>query len=143
MTDDFFLMRKVTRVSNLTTNMRVARLSQLELTRTQSEAILFAHDHPGENISALKTRLDVSHQAARALVERLKQKGILRTTTSPTDSRCVTVSLTKLGEETYASILKDGADAWSSTTAGMTEDEKATLEKLLDKLLANLEGAKD
>lgn len=142
MTDDFLLMRKVTRASNLATNLRVTRLRQLELTRTQSETILFVHGHPGENISSLKDHLGVSHQAAQALVARMRQKGLLQTETSSTDSRCVTVKLTQLGEETHAAILRDGADAWSSITAGMTDAEKDTLEALLDKLLSNLEEAR-
>ena len=143
MTDDFHLMRKVTRVSNLATNLRVARLRRLELTRTQSEVILFVHGHPGVNISSLKDHLGVSHQAAQALVTRMRQKGILQTEVSSTDSRCVTIKLTQLGEETHEEILKDGADAGSSVTAGMTSVEKGTLETLLDKLLSNLEEPKD
>ncbi|KUH59375.1 hypothetical protein AUL39_03395 [Tractidigestivibacter scatoligenes] len=142
MADDFHLIRKIARISSITNNMCIVRLHKLELTPAQSEAVLFVHEHPEESISSLKNCLGISHQAAQALVSRMKRKGIIQTEISPIDSRQVTMRLTQLGNQTYTAILKDGADALSAITVGMTEEEKAALETLLDRLLSNLDSAR-
>lgn len=76
MQSTYILSRKIQKLSNTITQRRNRDLKKLGLTAEQADALLFFHAHPESAAADLKTHLSVTHQAARAIVERMVNKGL-------------------------------------------------------------------
>ena len=72
----FQIERDILKVGNQLNNMRDEDLKQRNITPAQSETLLFFAEHEGATVSELKDYLKISHQAARKLAEKLREKKI-------------------------------------------------------------------
>ena len=86
MQSTYILSRKIQQLSNTITQRRNRDLKKLGLTADQADALLFFHAHPESAAADLKTHLGITHQAARAIVERMVNKGLLITHVSSHDA---------------------------------------------------------
>ena len=96
---EFQIERKILKIGNTLQNTRSEDLKKYDLTPVQSETLLFYLSNPGASILDLKGYLDISHQAARNLIERLKIKNFIYAETSSEDARYKKIYLTKQGED--------------------------------------------
>ena len=98
-TDDSYriIVRQFQRVGRLMMQGRDRDLEDLGLTSIQADALLFFDRYPNSQINGLRDHLDVSHQAACGLVDRMRTKGLLDVEVSGEDARARTVSLSKVG----------------------------------------------
>lgn len=131
---DFLIERKILKIGNRLSNTRDKDLNQYGLTPIQSEALLFYASNNGSPILDLKEWLDISHQAARSLVERLKLKGLLRMEISIEDGRYRKIYITKQGEEICASLKKQGGNVGQKLLSQLSQQEKGELLALLLKI---------
>ena len=131
---EFIIQRKILKVGSRLNNTRDATLRQYDLTSGQSEALLFFDAHPGARALDLKEHLQISHQAARSIVERIRLKGMVSLTPSAEDARAKEVRLTARGQEICSSLKAAGSTAGGRVLENLTEAEKRTLYALLDKI---------
>lgn len=82
---DFTIERLILKAGNALNNIRISDLEKSRLTPAQSETILFYVDNGGKSIKDLAIHLKISHQAARKLVDKLKDKTTLESVISKKD----------------------------------------------------------
>ena len=140
MESSYFLSRKIQQLSHRITQRRNQDLKALGLTAEQADALLFFHSHPESAAADLKTHLGVTHQAARAIVERMVNKCLLTTRVSPHDARYKTVMLTAQGEELYDLMQRNCTDFGDVLLDHISAEDRDTLLTLITQALNNLEN---
>lgn len=137
------IARKVQKVGRLMRMGRDADLKSLGLTSNQSETLNFVSSKPECTINDIRTYLGISHQAACALVDRMKATGLLDTMVSENDGRARKVVITDLGRKTLTGVEMLGIDAGHRATDGISCDEVLDLSRILDRMLENLSREKN
>ena len=141
MQSTYILSRKIQQLSNTITQRRNRDLEKLDLTADQADALLFFHAHPESAAADLKTHLGVTHQAARAIVERMVNKSLLTTRISPHDARYKTVTLTAQGEELYETMQRNCTDFGDVLLDHISAADRDTLLALITQTLDNLKNS--
>ncbi len=140
MESTYLLARRIQQLSHAITQRRNQDLKALGLTAEQADALLFFHAHPESAAADLKTHLGVTHQAARAIVERMVNKGLLTTRVSPHDARYKTVMLTAQGEELHETMQRNCTDFGDVLLDHISAEDRDTLLTLITQALNNLEN---
>ena len=135
---EFQIERKILKIGNALLNTRSADLKKYDLTPVQSETLLFYVSNPGASILDLKEYLDISHQAARNLIERLKVKNLVYAETSSEDARYKKIYLTELGENNCDKLTWMGSHVGQNLLRDVSETERQELLRLLLKINDNL-----
>lgn len=135
---DFQIERNILKIGNQIINQRTDDLKSYNLTSNQSETLLFFDQNRGAILLDLKEYLKISHQAARNIVERMKDKGLLYVAVSDTDGRARKVYLTEKGREICLKLKSRASYIGSNLLAGFTDQEKDQLAGFLDRILNNL-----
>ena len=99
---EYVLARKILQLANQIIRNRNEDLKGLGLTAEQADALRFFQGSSNRSAVDLKEHLGISHQAARAIVERMVAKDLLMTKISQTDARYKEVSLTEKGICSFA-----------------------------------------
>ena len=133
MQSTYILSRKIQKLSNTITQRRNRDLKKLGLTAE--------HAHPESAAADLKTHLSVTHQAARAIVERMVNKGLLITRVSSHDARYKVVTLTAQGEELHETMQRNCTDFGDVLLDHISAEERDTLLKLITQTLDNLKNS--
>lgn len=141
MQSTYILSRRIQQLSNTITQRRNRDLKKLGLTADQADALLFFHAHPESAAADLKTHLGVTHQAARAIVERMVNKSLLTTRISPHDARYKTVTLTAQGEELYETMQRNCTDFGDVLLDHISAADRDTLLALITQTLDNLKNS--
>lgn len=136
---EFEIVRGILKLGNKLNYIRDNDLEKRNLTAVQSETMLFFGVNEGANVSELKDHLKISHQAARNILERLKNKNYLYTTVSEKDKRSNSVFLTDEGKVLYASLKATGSKEGSSLLDGFSNKEKDEFLKLIKKASHNID----
>lgn len=139
---DFIAARKIIKAGNMLNNVRNEDLSQHSITSSQSETLLFYFSNTGKSITDLKNHMQISHQAARKLVERLRLKKYLYLTASETDARMAKVFLTPMGTELCAKLIINGHHAGAGLLEGFSVKEKKLLISFLERIEENITSKK-
>lgn len=129
--------RTILSVSNKITSQRTQDVRSLGLTAEQADALVFFHNHPDESINGLKDELRVRHQTASGIVNRLKDKKLVKLAPAKVDKRARSVSLTRSGEELFERLRETG-ETGDHLFDGMSEDDQRTFMRLLEVVDANL-----
>lgn len=132
------LARKVQMIGRLMKANRDLDLESIGLTSSQSDAMIFIRSSPGCTINDLRAFLGVSHQAASALVDRMRNRGLLETMVLDGDRRSRVIIMTDAGKDLVSGIEQLGAKAGRNITGGMTEEEAEKLSESLDVMMSNL-----
>lgn len=132
------ILRMMQRLGRDLIQMRDTDLSEIGVTITQSSAILFVGSNPGCRITDLGKNLEISHQAARTLVERMCAKGLLRTEVCEDDARARSIELTEEGSSMETKIRSRGCRTGKDALAGFDENELSEFESLLQRIRDNI-----
>lgn len=89
----------------------------------------------------LAAALNVSGQTVNRQIDRLVADGLLRREQVPGDRRAQQVVLTERGRAVHRGLEDASRRANEQLTAGMTEQEAETFDRLLHRVAANLPGA--
>ena len=135
---EFRIERLLLKNGNLVNNIRDHDLKKDDMTSSQSEAILFYADHSGCSIKDLAVHLNISHQAARKLVDKLKEKHILAIQVSKEDKRYTNVSLTAEGQELSRRLKGNGFSVGEKMLNGFSAEEKGLLLNYMERIQLNL-----
>ena len=141
MQSTYILSRRIQQLSNTITQRRNRDLKKLGLTADQADALLFFHAHPESTAADLKNHLGITHQAARAIVERMVNKGLLITRVSPHDARYKVVTLTAQGEELHETMQRNCTDFGDVLLDHISAEDRNTLLKLITQTLDNLKNS--
>ena len=112
-------------------------LDKLNLTYTQYVVMMYFWEHGGSNVKAIGNALLIDSSTLTPLLKKLEAKGYITRTRSKEDERNLMVELTESGE-----ALKDKAldiPAQMCRCLDLTEEEAATIYKILYKVLQNVE----
>ncbi len=136
---DFTIERLILKAGNALNNIRIGDLEKSRLTPAQSETILFYAANNGKSIKDLANHLKVSHQAARKLVDKLKDKLILESVISKKDRRSMSISLTSYGQEVCAILKQRGTTVGETILSDYSDDEKKLLLEFLRRIEKNID----
>ena len=135
---EFLIERNILKIGNQLLNGRREDLKEFDITSNQSETLLFFDRHPGARIYDLKIHMKISHQAARNLVERMKEKDLLNVAVSDTDTIARKICLSEKGEKICNELKKKGSDVGGNLLQPLSEEEKEQLFVILDKIIKAL-----
>lgn len=135
---DFKIERLLLKSGSILNNTRLDDLKRYDLTPSQSEAILYFAENDKKNIKDLAEHLKITHQAARKIVEKLKEKDIFVTEVSADDKRSVWVVLTDKGMQLLGELQKCGTSVGELLLSGLNEGEKKHLLECLQKIEKNI-----
>ncbi|TXI85468.1 MULTISPECIES: MarR family winged helix-turn-helix transcriptional regulator [unclassified Cupriavidus] len=101
-------------------------------------AIALIGHEPGLTIEQLRRALHLSHPGTVRLVDRLTGDGHVERRASLVDRRAVALHLTRAGEASFAAILAARRTGIACALMSLSRDEKDTLGRLAEKMLASL-----
>ncbi len=129
-------------IKNINDKMKAkadAELKEQGLTFTQSRVLCFVESGGGYvGQKEIEADLKVSHPTVAGLVQRMEQKGLLKTKIDPRDRRNKLVSLTDKAVELGRSIEKVRAEHERRLLNGLSEAETAELKRMLGVIYGNL-----
>lgn len=135
----YILPRKIQQLSHRIVLRRNEDLKTMGLTAEQADTLLFFHSHSGSSAADLRLNLGVTHQAARALVQRMADKGLLRVTPSPHDARYKLVTLTADGEDLYETMQRNCTNFGDRLLENIPADDREKLFTMISQALDNME----
>ena len=116
----------------------------ITLTGTQLAVLGMVYDRHGAQLlqKEVETRLHLSHPTTRGIIKRLVNLQLLVTSAPATDKRQVALQLTESGRQLFAhyqpGLTTSAALLEERLLAGLTDEEIATLRKVLPQMVANL-----
>lgn len=135
---NFITQRKIIKLGNQLNHVRDEYLRKKNMTSAQSDTLIFYFRYPGKSITDLKDYLQVSHQAARKLVEKLRAKEYLYLVSSKKDARVAEVFLTDKGLEICTRLISDGTHAGADLLKDFSMAEKEKLLSFLMRIQENI-----
>ena len=138
-TEEFLINRKIQRLGSRLVNKRTKDLKGLNLTPEQSDILQYFAANIGARVMDLSAHLDVSHQAARSVVERMKKKNLLYVEVMAEDARAKQVYLTENGKQIHAQLQSMGTGVGQWLLDGIVPEERQWLMQTLDKMIQNVE----
>lgn len=136
---EYTLTRKIRELANLITKNRDADIRELQLTTAQADILLYFAENPGKSTVDLKSFLNVTHQTAQGIVQRMADKGLLKLSPSRNDARYKQIFLTEKALTVYRSMLENGTHTGNKLLSGMNPEEKEQFLALISLGLKNLD----
>jgi DNA-binding MarR family transcriptional regulator len=125
-----YLLRLATQRHTAIFQARMVR----DLTPTQFSALIRLAEHGPSSQNQLGRYAAMDIATIKGVVDRLRQKGLVRTEASTEDRRRSVVSLTAEGAALMEDLRRAGADVTRETLKPLTEDEQRTFVALLSRL---------
>jgi len=111
-------------------------LAPWDVTPSQLRALGTLMRHGAARPGALAKHLGIAPRSATEVVDALEQRGLVRRETDPDDRRATLVVVTDAGRELAAAVRKARAAESDRAFAGLSDADRAELERLLRQLLA-------
>lgn len=109
--------------------------SQLSASAVATMLTLGQHDE--QSVSDLASVIGLSHSAAVRLIDRLESDGLVLRSTQK-QGRNVPILLTQKGKAAYENLRSQQSGFLNDLLAGLSREEKETLERILESLLSKL-----
>lgn len=129
----------VAQVGGLAAMRFAERLAPLQLDPPQAGLLRAVGAEPGRSQQSVAAQLGLVPSRLVSLVDELEERGLVQRRRNPRDRRHHALHLTTLGEERLADIGRVATTHGEDFLAPLTDRERATLERLLDRL-ANHHG---
>ena len=140
---EYVLARKILQLANQIIRNRNEDLKGLGLTAEQADALRFFQGSSNRSAVDLKEHLGISHQATRAIVERMVAKGLLMTKISQTDARYKEVSLTEKGMELFEIMQSNCAHTGNQLLSNIGDRDRERFLFLVTQAIDNLKKANE
>lgn len=134
------LGRQILILANAIINTRNSHLQKLSLTAGQADSLHFFILNHDVTITDLKQHLQITHQTASGIVQRMASKGLLELKKSDKDARYQVVTPTDSGIKLEKEIINNRVRTGGILLKGMNEDEKKQFLHLLDIALKNIKN---
>ena len=135
---EFIIERTILKIGNRLNTLRNEDLKQYDITSAQSETLLFFDRNKNATISDLKEHLQVSHQAASKIIDKLKTKDFVYAVPSVSDARANNIYLTAQGQDLCDKLKKTGSDVGHHLLKDFSTQEKQLLLEMLERIKKNL-----
>lgn len=132
------LGRQILILANAIINTRNSHLQKLSLTAAQADSLHFFILNDGATITDLKEHLQIAHQTASGIVQRMTAKGLLEIKKSEKDARYQEVTPTRDGIKLEEEIVGNRVRTGRKLLKGMDEEQKKQFLYLLDIALKNI-----
>lgn len=139
-TDAHQLGRLILKLANTIIKNRNRHLDALGLTTSQADSLQYFLANPESTVTDLKDYLEITHQTARGLVQRMEEKGLVSLMPSAVDGRCRAVSPTESGKELGGKMAHNRERTVLRLLSGMTEEEQETFYRLLRRAYENIKN---
>ncbi|MEV6642024.1 MarR family transcriptional regulator [Amycolatopsis sp. NPDC051371] len=113
------------------------RLGELDLTPAQLSLLRLVAARPGQSQQKLAKQLGTPATRLVPLVDGLEKHGLIERHRNAEDRRLYALELSPAGRELMGRVAQAAASHERSITAALTEDERATLQGLLAKIVAD------
>ncbi|KYF82505.1 hypothetical protein BE20_41885 [Sorangium cellulosum] len=126
--------------------MRLAledRLRPYDLTAPQwavLERLAELAEDEGQTMSSLGQSLGFDRPTTTGVVKRLELKGLVERTADASDGRVVRLALSERGRAQVSELPPLAAEVNRKAARGLSRDERAALERLLLRVIANMKG---
>jgi MarR family transcriptional regulator for hemolysin len=118
-------------------------VGEVGVTRSQWTVIAVVARHPGATQRTIAEALDMTEAAAGRLIDRLCSDGLLERRPKPDDRRAYSVHLTAAAGPILKKLGGIGERNEGIAFAGLSTQELAQLDKLLDRVFANLNPGRE
>ena len=118
------LARLLLNLSNTIIQNRNRHLQALGLTASQADCLQYFLANEGTSISDLKNAMDITHQTAWGIVQRMEAHGWVRLQRSDEDGRRQVVIPTASGRRLGELMMRNRERTGSLLLRGMTEEEQ-------------------
>jgi DNA-binding MarR family transcriptional regulator len=130
----------VVRAYNLCDATMTARLAAIGLRVGEHEVLATLATVPGITQQALAGRCFVAKSGVSMLVKQMEAKGWVRREAHADDGRAWRLALTTKGETLAAKTLKIQSEVVGAMAAGSSDDELATVTRVMQRVSAQLEA---
>ncbi|WP_437318284.1 MarR family winged helix-turn-helix transcriptional regulator [Sorangium sp. So ce385] len=123
--------------------MRLAledRLRPYDLTAPQWAVLERLAEDEGQTMSSLGQSLGFDRPTTTGVVKRLEMKGLVKRTADASDGRVVRLALSERGRAQVSELPPLAAEVNRKAARGLSRDERAALERLLLRVIANMKG---
>lgn len=134
---EFEVARKVLTLANRIVSNRNQHLKELDITAEQADSLLFFSVQVNSSITMLKDYLDVSHQTARGIVNRMEHKNLITLLPSKTDGRFKVITLTQYGKNIVSILKRNGTNTGTNLLMGLNQEEQDQFIFLISTILNN------
>ena len=113
---------------------------ELPVTAAQCRVLAYLHACGGGPVSqkALERHLGVSHTTAKGLLQRLEEKGFVRTAFDSEDGRVKNAYLTAHSEQFREKLMQNTRDLQDRILDGLSGEERGQLVTLLERIYDNI-----
>lgn len=128
------------RSAHLSRERMDARITQYDVTPTQTHTLLYLHSHGGQAPQCEITQhLQVKPSTANGILDRMEEKGLVARSVSGSDARRRLVTLTEKGAQLQQRLV-DAFDATEELMLrGVGPEERERFFACLEKIIQNLE----
>lgn len=116
---------------------RLALTTASELSASAVATVLTLGQHDGQSVSDLASVTGLTHSAAVRLIDRLESDGLVQRSMQK-QGRNIPISLTHEGRVAYQDLRSQQSGFLNDLLAGLSREEKETLERILESLLSKL-----
>ncbi|KYG07352.1 hypothetical protein BE21_29785 [Sorangium cellulosum] len=123
--------------------MRLAledRLRPYDLTAPQWAVLERLAEDEGQTMSSLGLSLGFDRPTTTGVVKRLEMKGLVERMADASDGRVVRLALSERGRAQVSELPPLAAEVNRKAAHGLSRDERAALERLLLRVIANMKG---
>ena len=135
---------RMVQLGNEITKLKNRKTRDMGLTATQSEALRYILKHYDEKeltAADLMAHLRLSQSTVAGVLQRLESKGIVARHPAADDGRKSVILPTAKGQEFHEVLKKNAVETEHCLLRGMSREERAALNRLLQKALDNLRAA--
>lgn len=111
-----------------------------DVTPAQCRVLLYLQSRDGEAVAQrdIERHLGVSHTTVKGLLQRLEEKGLVRTAFDSADGRVKNAYLTEAYRQRHEDASESIQRLESRMLAGLDDAEREQLHKLLERIMANI-----
>lgn len=137
--------RLLVQLGNGVSWFRNQAMQGMGLTSSQSEVIRYMLRHREEPLTAgeLMGQLGLSQSTIAGILMRLEKKGLLARQADDKDARRSRIYLTEAGLAMDQALMQLAAQTEEILLAGLDENEQAELNRLLQRVLENMQACRD
>ena len=140
MNHDSAISPRLKRISTALDRKRTQDMEDLELTSSQGFVLGYLTRHRDEPVYSgdLRRHFDLSHPTVTGILQRLESKGFIAYAEDGTDRRKKRICITDKALEVHQQVIQRFQETETLITQGMTEEEKQSLLRLLDRVIDNI-----
>jgi DNA-binding MarR family transcriptional regulator len=133
-----YLPHDLGRVMNALNAKMMAKLRPMELTIQQFRVLQFLRSVDSATIGGICADTVIEQSVVSRIVDQLQKRGFAVRNKPPTNARIVEVSITPVGSAVLDSLRPHAMAIVDDATAGLSPEDRATLQRLLSALLQRI-----